>query len=82
MNCSRLLHWAEANFITKDFLSVAMEEPNLRTSILIKNALSAYIFLITWFLSEQNKIKETKEVNISKNKRKVAKKDRTENECE
>ena len=48
---------------------------------MIKNALSAYVFLITWYLSDFCKLKDTKEANLTKNKRgKNAKKDRTSDE--
>lgn len=33
--------------------------------------------MTTWFLSDYNKLKETKEANLTKNKRRVAKKDKT-----
>lgn len=32
-------------------------------------ALSAYVYLATWFLSDYNKLKETKDAIITKNKR-------------
>ena len=44
----------------------------------IKNALSAYVYLITWFLSDFYKLKDLKEANLTKGKKRVAKKDRTE----
>jgi hypothetical protein len=53
------------------------EDPNLRQALHIKNVLAAYVYLTTWFLSDYNKLKETKEANLTKNKRKIAKKDRT-----
>jgi hypothetical protein len=56
------------------------EDASIKQVFTIKNALSAYVYLITWFLSEFSKLKETKEANITKNKRRVAKKDRTSDE--
>jgi hypothetical protein len=35
------------------------------------------VYLTTWYLSDYCKLKETKEAALTKNKRKVAKKDRT-----
>ena len=49
----------------------------MRQAIEIKNAISAYVFLITWFLADYYRLKETKEAALSKKKRGVAKKDRT-----
>lgn len=42
--------------------------------------MSAYVYLITWFLSENCKQKDTKEANLTKGKRRVAKKDRTDDQ--
>ena len=47
-------------------------------AIRIQNALSAYVYLITWFLSGYCKLNENKEANLSKGRRRVAKKDRTD----
>jgi len=35
------------------------------------------VYLITWFLSDFCKLKDTKEAALTKNKRKIAKKDKT-----
>ena len=54
------------------------EDPQCKLAIQVKNALSAYVYLITWFLSDFCKLKDLKEANLSKGKRRVAKKDRTD----
>ena len=78
MDRTHVLEWAEQNFISSDDINMTIqEEPQLKTAIQIKNALSAYVYLITWYLSDYCKLKETKEAALTKNKRKVAKKDRT-----
>ncbi len=76
MDRTRVLEWAEQNFINAEDITT-MEDPQLKTAFQIKNALSAYVYLITWYLSDYCKLKETKEAALTKNKRKVAKKDRT-----
>jgi len=47
-------------------------------AIQIQNALSAYVYLITWFLSDFCKLKDQKEAKLTKGKKRVAKKDRTD----
>lgn len=49
-------------------------------AIQIQNALSAYIYLITWFLKDFCKLKDLKEKNLSKGRGRgrVAKKDKTD----
>ena len=54
------------------------EDPQCKLAIQVQNALSAYVYLITWFLSDFCKLKDLKEANLSKGKRRVAKKDRTD----
>lgn len=76
MERTRVLEWAEQNFMNADDIS-AQEDPQFKTAFQIKNALSAYVYLTTWYLSDYCKLKETKEAALTKNKRKVAKKDRT-----
>ena len=39
--------------------------------------MSAFVYLTTWFLSDFSKLKETKEANLTKGRRKVARKDKT-----
>ena len=81
MTRSRVLEWAEQNYISSESVQLIDQDPNIRQAFAIKNALSAYVFLITWYLSDFCKLKDTKEANLTKNKRgKNAKKDRTSDE--
>jgi hypothetical protein len=56
------------------------EVPQCEMVVKCQNSLSAYIYLITWFLSDNCRLKEYKEANISKGKKKVAKKDKTKDQ--
>lgn len=56
------------------------EEPRCEDAIRCQNALSAYVYLITWFLSDNCRLKEYKEANLTKGKKKVAKKDKTKDQ--
>jgi len=74
-----LLKWASSNLITSQTMhQMIREDPTLKTALQVKNCLSAYVYLITWFLSDFSKLKESKEGNMTKGRRRVAKKDRTE----
>ena len=56
------------------------EVPQCEMAVKCQNSLSAYIYLITWFLSDNCRLKEYKEANITKGKKKVAKKDKTKDQ--
>ena len=74
----KLLAWAEINFISTSTVNQLLRDvPQCEMAINSQNALSAYVYLITWFLSENCRLKEYKEANLTKGKRKVAKKDKT-----
>lgn len=79
-----MLEFAEQNYISAeavaDAYQASMVDPQLRQAIIFKNALCAYVFLITWFLQDYFKLKETKEAALSKGKRKV-KKDKTDDQA-
>jgi hypothetical protein len=80
METAGVLHYAEQNFIGGDNLQQQiLEDQNLARALQIKNTLAAWVYLSTWFLSDNSKLKDTKESNLTKGKRK-AKKDRTTNE--
>ena len=53
------------------------EDPKCEMAVTSQNALSAYVYLITWFMSDNCRLKEYKEANLTKAKKKVAKKDKT-----
>ncbi len=56
MQRSKVIQWAETNFISADQL---YDDPNARLVLQVKNAISAYVYLTTWFLSDYNKLKDT-----------------------
>ena len=79
MNSTKVLEWASLNFLSSSTIAqLIREDPQCKLAIQIQNALSAYVYLITWFLSDFCKLKDLKEANLSKGKRRVAKKDRTD----
>lgn len=81
MERTRVLEWAEKNFISSEnYLKIAKEDHTMKTAVQFKNALSAYVYLTTWYLSSYNQLKDTKEANLTKNKRKGVKKDKTTDE--
>lgn len=80
LETSGALNYAQHNFISSENLAAeAQEDANLARVLRIKNVLGAWVYLATWFLSENCLLKENKESNLTKAKRK-AKKDRTTDE--
>ena len=55
MERTRVLEWAEKNFISSEnYLKIAKEDHTMKTAVQFKNALSAYVYLTTWYLSSYN----------------------------
>ena len=51
MNGTKVLDWANQNFLSSSTIAqLIREDPQCKMAIQIQNALSAYIYLITWFL--------------------------------
>ena len=74
---THILNWAGQNFLSESTISqLIREEPQCRKAIQMQNALSAYVYLITWFLSDFVKERAAKEQLVSKKRGKKA--DRTE----
>ena len=79
MNATKVLEWASQNFLSQSTMAqLVREDPQCKMAIQVQNALSAYIYLLTWFLSDFCKLKDLKEANLSRGKRRVAKKDKTD----
>ena len=79
MQSSRVLEWASNNVINEQtILSLIKEDPLCKTALQIQNAMSAYVYLISWFLSDFYKLKDLREANLTKGKKRGAKKEKTE----
>lgn len=79
MDRTKILEWASQNYLSSQTLAqLVKEDPKCKMAIQIQNALSAYVYLITWFLSDFTKLKDLKEANLTKGKKRVAKKDKTQ----
>lgn len=79
MTGTKVLEWAQENFLSHSTIATLVkEDPQCKMAIQIQNALSAYVYLITWFLSDFCKLKDLKEAALSKGRKRVAKKDKTD----
>jgi hypothetical protein len=74
----KLVTWAEHNFLSASTIKDLLHEtPLCALALSAQNSLAAYVYLITWFLSDNCRLKDYKEANLTKGKKKVAKKDKT-----
>jgi hypothetical protein len=69
----KMWEYSENNLLTSTMLAnqETMLDSQFKIILLIQNAIKAYTYLITWFMSENSKLKDGRDV-ISKRKKKNA----------
>jgi len=75
MDKMKVLEWANENLITASSAMSLKDDPIFKVAAQIQNSLTAYVYLITWFLQDSCKCKG--QVDLAKGRKRVAKKDKT-----
>lgn len=63
---------AENNMLTTSIIQNGEIEnnPQFKVIFLIQNSIKAYVYLITWFMSDNSKLKDNRDLNLTKRKKK------------
>lgn len=66
--------YAENNLLTTSMVTnqESMLDAQFKIIVLIQNAIKAYVYLITWFMSDNSKLKDNRDLALSKKKKKGA----------
>ena len=76
-NQRKMLDWAEQNFLSSSMVNNQdkMTDPQFKILLLIQNALKAFVYLISWYMSDNSKIVDQQNILGQKRGRKKLKDD-------
>ena len=67
-----MLEYAENNLLTSNMVEHQEQnlDPKFKIILLLQNSIKAYTYLITWFMSDNSKLKDNRDIALSKKNRK------------
>jgi hypothetical protein len=73
MDMRKMWEFAETNLLTSSMIqNQELMDAQFKIIVLIQNSIKAYVYLITWFMSDNSKLKENRDLALSKKKKKGA----------